>query len=117
MKPTSEASRSDYFIWLDVIPESEKQEIAARKQEPNPAASTRGRYVEANAPRAKYYEKNFFECQPALNYGFANPDPTHPWEQDVNAPGPQAVPCGYGTVAREERPRQEGRVATLERDA
>ena len=82
---------SDYFIWLDVISDAEKQEIAARKQEPNPAASTRGRYVEANAPRGKYYEKNFFECQPALNYGFANPDPTHPWEQDVNAPGPQAV--------------------------
>lgn len=82
---------SDYFIWLDNIPEAEKREIAARKQEPDPAASTRGRYVEANAPRAKYYEKNFFECQPALNYGFANPDPSHPWEQSVDAPGPQAV--------------------------
>ena len=82
---------SDYFIWLDVISDAEKQEIAARKQEPNPAASTRGRYVEANAPRGKYYEKNFFECQPALNYGFANPDPNHPWEQGVDAPGPQAV--------------------------
>ena len=82
---------SDYFIWLDDISDAEKQEIAARKQEPDPAASTRGRYVEANAPRAKYYEKNFFECQPALNYGFANPDPNHPWEQGVDAPGPQAV--------------------------
>lgn len=82
---------SDYFIWLDNISDAEKQEIAARKQEPDPAASTRGRYVEANAPRAKYYEKNFFECQPALNYGFANPNPNHPWEQGVDAPGPQAV--------------------------
>ena len=82
---------SDYFIWLDNISDSEKHEIEERKKEPDPAASTRGRYVEANAPRAKYYEKNFFECQPALNYGFANPDPNHPWEQDVNAPGPQAV--------------------------
>ena len=82
---------SDYFIWLDDISDAEKQEIVARRQEPDPAASTRGRYVEANAPRAKYYEKNFFECQPALNYGFANPDPSHPWEQSVDAPGPQAV--------------------------
>ena len=82
---------SDYFIWLDNISDFEKHEIEERKKEPDPAASTRGRYVEANAPRAKYYEKNFFECQPALNYGFANPDPNHPWEQDVNAPGPQAV--------------------------
>lgn len=82
---------SDYFIWLDNISDAEKQQIDERKKEADPAASTRGRYVEANAPRAKYYEKNFFECQPALNYGFANPDPNHPWEQDVNAPGPQAV--------------------------
>ena len=82
---------SDYFIWTNDIPESEKLEIAERQKEADPAASTRGRYVEANAPRAKYYEKNFFECQPALNYGFANPDPNKPWEQGVDAPGPQAV--------------------------
>lgn len=56
-----------------------------------PAASTRGAWVEANAPRTKYYLKNYFECQPALNYGYADPDPDHPWEQNVNAPGPQAV--------------------------
>ena len=47
--------------------------------------------MEANAKRAKYYLKNYFECQPALNYGYANPDPSHPWEQPVTAPGPQAV--------------------------
>lgn len=34
---------------------------------------------------------NFFACQPALNYGFANPEPGHPWQQPVDAPGPQAV--------------------------
>ena len=72
---------SDYYIWMNDIPESEKKEIEARHQEASPESSTRGRYVEANAPRAKYYEKNFFECQPALNYGFAHPDPNHPWEQ------------------------------------
>lgn len=82
---------SDYYIWMNDIPENEKKEIELRHQEASPESSTRGRYVEANAPRAKYYEKNFFECQPALNYGFANPDPNHPWEQSVNAPGPQAV--------------------------
>ena len=77
---------SDYYIWMNDIPESEKKEIEARHQEASPESSTRGRYVEANAPRAKYYEKNFFECQPALNYGFAHPDPNHPWEQSVDAP-------------------------------
>ena len=82
---------SDYFIWTDTISDNDKHDIELRRKGSNPAADTRGRYVEANAPRAKYYEKNFFECQPALNYGFAHPDPSHPWEQGVNAPGPQAV--------------------------
>lgn len=82
---------SDYYIWMDDVPEEEKKEILLRHQEAHPESSTRGRYVEANMPRARYYEKNFFECQPALNYGFAHPDPSHPWEQPVSAPGPQAV--------------------------
>lgn len=34
---------------------------------------------------------NFFACQPALNYGFANPEPNHPWQQPTDAPGPQRV--------------------------
>jgi maltose alpha-D-glucosyltransferase/alpha-amylase len=37
------------------------------------------------------YITNFFHFQPALNYGFAKPDPKHPWQQPVDAPGPQAV--------------------------
>ena len=82
---------SDYYIWMDDVSEMEKREIALRHQEAHPESSTRGRYVEANKPRARYYEKNFFECQPALNYGFAHPDPSHPWEQPVTAPGPQAL--------------------------
>lgn len=82
---------SDYYIWTDTISAKDKADIARRYKAKNPASSTIGRYVEADAPRAKYYEKNFFECQPALNYGFANPDPLHPWEQGIDAPGPQAV--------------------------
>ncbi len=78
--------------------------------------------MEANAPRAKYYEKNSFEnCQPALNYGFAHPDPNHPWEQSVAAPDHEAVrreirnimafsfdmgrgsiPTRYGVIAHQE---------------
>ena len=37
------------------------------------------------------YITNFFHFQPALNYGFATPDPQHPWQQPVDAAGPQAV--------------------------
>jgi maltose alpha-D-glucosyltransferase / alpha-amylase len=69
---------SDYYIWAQVKPNDLTRQEASR-------------WVEANAPRAKYYVKNFYDCQPALNYGYANPNPDHPWEQSVDSPGPQAV--------------------------
>jgi glycosidase len=49
------------------------------------------RLVNGYAERDASYVTNFFYCQPALNYGFANPDPRHPWQQPVDAPGPQRV--------------------------
>lgn len=64
---------SDYYIWTNTKDKNLKQ------------------YVDSDAERNGYYMKNFFDCQPALNYGFANPDPNNPWEQPVDAPGPQAV--------------------------
>lgn len=45
----------------------------------------------ADAARNGNFEKNFFDIQPALNYGYANPDPAQPWQQSVDAPGPRAV--------------------------
>jgi len=49
------------------------------------------KFVKSDYPRGPYYVKNFFDTQPALNFGFANPDPEHPWEQAVDAPGPMAM--------------------------
>jgi maltose alpha-D-glucosyltransferase/alpha-amylase len=40
--------------------------------------------------RGGYYLPNFFPIQPALNYGYARPDPAEPWRQPVDAPGPLA---------------------------
>jgi glycosidase len=37
------------------------------------------------------YITNFFHFQPALNYGFAAPDPACPWQLPVNHPDVQAV--------------------------
>lgn len=34
---------------------------------------------------------NFFNAQPALNYGFANPDPAKSWQQPMDAAGPMAT--------------------------
>ena len=78
MQSDSNLQHSDYYIW-------------AQNKPSDLSAQDASRWVEANAPRAKYYIKNYYDQQPALNYGYAQPDPNHPWEQSVNAPGPQAV--------------------------
>ncbi len=78
MQADSNLQYSDYYIWAPNKPNDLSEQDASR-------------WVEANAPRAKYYIKNYYDAQPALNYGFAHPDPKHPWEQAVDAPGPQAV--------------------------
>ena len=36
-------------------------------------------------------DANFFYFQPALNYGYAHPDPKASWQQPIDAPGPRAV--------------------------
>ena len=83
---------SDYYIWP-----SFKPEIGAAPgtrdyyQLMNTNAGIVSKFVKSDAPRGPYFIKNFFDTQPALNFGFANPDPEHPWEQAVDAPGPMAM--------------------------
>lgn len=79
---------SDYYIWADDLETNNQGVDQAGSQV---APMMRGRFVEGNFPRAKYYQRNAGPHQPALNYGFGNPDPNHPWEQPVDAPGPQAM--------------------------
>jgi maltose alpha-D-glucosyltransferase/alpha-amylase len=47
--------------------------------------------IRGYAPRMGGYMTNFFVGQPALNYGFAHPDPRLRWQQAADAPGPLAV--------------------------
>jgi len=83
---------SDYYIWSDRLPDAQaEKDLAEMLKDPNYMQNTRGHWMKSEAPRGKYYYKNFYACQPALNFGFANPDPSHPWEQGVDAPGPRAV--------------------------
>lgn len=65
---------SDYFIWSD-----------------SKASFPEKKFVKSDAPRNGNYLKNFFDIQPALNYGYAHPDPAQPWQQGYDAPGPRAV--------------------------
>jgi glycosidase len=67
---------SDWYIWTDSIWKWHA-----------PGVQT----VIGYAERDGNYITNFFHFQPALNYGFAQPDPHHSWQQPVDAPGPQAV--------------------------
>ena len=79
---------SDFYIWADELQSNNQGVDQAGMQV---APMMRGRFVEGNYPRAKYYQRNAGPFQPALNYGFAEPDPNHPWEQPVDAPGPKAM--------------------------
>ena len=67
---------SDWFIWTDSV-----------WTPPLPGLQNVRGYAERNGA----YVVNFFYMQPALNYGFATPDPQYPWQQPVDAPGPRAV--------------------------
>lgn len=46
---------------------------------------------EERCTRNGNFLKNYFEIQPALNYGYAHPDPDEPWQQGYDDPGPRAV--------------------------
>jgi glycosidase len=67
---------SDWYIWTDSIWTWQA-----------PGVQT----VIGYAERDGNYITNFFHFQPALNYGFAQPDPQYLWQQPVDAPGPRVV--------------------------
>lgn len=49
------------------------------------------KWIRGNYERDGCFLKNFFDIQPALNYGYAKPNPANPWEQPVTAPGPKST--------------------------
>jgi len=67
---------SDRYVWSDSVWEDDESDI---------------RFISGYAERNGSYATNFFYCQPALNYGFAQPDPNKPWQQPVDGPGPKAT--------------------------
>ena len=46
-------------------------------------------WVPSPGPRPGWYLKNFYDEQPALNFGWVHTDPAHPWRDAMDAPGPQ----------------------------
>ena len=89
---------SDYYIWPSFKPEDDTPAPAPGMAQSEDYAALMSahaslirKFVATDAPRGPYYIKNFYDTQPALNFGFADPDPSHPWEQAVDAPGPMAM--------------------------
>lgn len=83
---------SDYYIWSNRLPDAKaEKDLETMLKDPNYMQNTIGKWMKSEYPRNKFYMKNFYACQPSLNYGYANPDPSRPWEQGVDAPGPKAV--------------------------
>lgn len=79
---------SDRYIWTDTVWENVGGIV-------NVMGMTRG-----GTERNGAYLANFFNAQPALNYGFANPDPDRPWQQPVTADGPRATVEAMKNVMR-----------------
>ncbi|EGJ72322.1 alpha amylase catalytic region [Bacteroides coprosuis DSM 18011] len=73
-KKNSKNEFSDRYIWTN---------DSTLRPEP--------KFVSGNYERNGSYRKNFFDCQPALNFGYANPDKNKEWEQSTSAVGPQAT--------------------------
>ncbi|MFU8826823.1 MAG: alpha-amylase family glycosyl hydrolase, partial [Brevefilum sp.] len=67
---------TDYFVWNSSVWEVPQPDLPI---------------IRGLSQRDAAFVTNFFAIQPALNYGFAQPDPDHPWMQPVDAPGPQMV--------------------------
>ncbi|MDZ4197962.1 MAG: alpha-amylase family glycosyl hydrolase, partial [Kiritimatiellia bacterium] len=66
---------SDWFIWTPSVWDE----------------GMAGKFIHGYGERDGNFLTNFFWFQPALNYGFARPDPARPWQQGIDAPGPRAV--------------------------
>lgn len=78
---------SDYYIWPDRIPD----DVKGKEKDQISGVIGEDSFVKTDSGRSPFYIKNYYDSQPALNYGYANPNPQHAWEQPIDAPGPMAV--------------------------
>ena len=78
-KESAKAKRnkfSNWYVWTDNVWKGAGQGLST---------------VQGFSERDGNYVTNFFHFQPALNYGFANPDPEKPWQLPVTHPDVKAV--------------------------
>jgi glycosidase len=64
---------SNWYIWTDNV-------------WLNPPKKFENAFIKGHGTRNGQYMQNFYYCEPALNYGFADPDPQQKWEFPVTHP-------------------------------
>ncbi len=69
----------DRYIWCEQLPED-----GWGADLPGTPA-----WVPSPGPRRGWYLKNFYDEQPALNFGWTSTNPAEPWRDPVDAPGPR----------------------------
>ena len=69
---------SNYYIWTETNWVDPPMEFA-------------GQFVKGYGQRNGQFMRNFYWCQPALNFGFANPDPDQKWQLPTDHPDVMAM--------------------------
>jgi len=64
---------TNYYIWTETNWVDPPREFA-------------GSFIKGYGQRNGQFMRNFYWCQPALNFGFSNPDPNEPWQLPTNHP-------------------------------
>ena len=64
---------SNYYIWTETNWVDPPREFA-------------GQFIKGYGERNGQFMRNFYWCQPALNFGFANPDPEQKWQLPTDHP-------------------------------
>lgn len=82
---------SDQSPWFRYSQQKEQNPYTDRYIWTNDSTICPPKFIAGHFERNGSYRKNYFDCQPALNYGYGQPDPACPWEQPIDAPGPTAT--------------------------
>lgn len=75
--------------WFKMSQQRERNEYSDRYIWTPDSTIKPDKFVTGVFERNGTYMKNFFDCQPALNYGYGQPDSANVWEQPTSAEGPQ----------------------------
>lgn len=78
---------SNYYIWTETNWVDPPKEFA-------------GSFIKGYGKRNGQFMRNFYWCQPALNFGFSNPDPNEPWQLATDHPDVLAMKNDLKDVLR-----------------